>query len=290
MGRMPSRATFHNVRDKWPLPLSRLMEDGRLAAALRRVRVRAGLRQVDVARRAGISQTSVSEHERGHLGRTSLDTLRRHAAALDIRLDLVPRWRGPDLDRLLNAAHSQLHESLARFFVGLSGWTHVPEVSFSIYGERGVIDILAFHAATKTVLVIELKTDIVDVQELIGTLDRKARLAWVIARERGWAVSRVAVWVVVAESHTNRRRVAEHRAVLHSAFPKDGRSVAGWLRSPREPLAALSFWPNNAGGTARTSRVTVRRVRRPSSDRTGPPPRTKPGRSGTTGALPPVGI
>lgn len=239
------------------------MEDMRIGAALRRVRIRAGLRQIDVARRAGISQTSISEHERGHIGGATLDALRRHAAALDVRLDLVPRWRGPDLERLLNNAHSQLHESVARFFSGLAGWVHVPEVSFSIYGERGVIDVLAFHAATGTVVVIELKTDIVDVQELLGTIDRKVRLAWAIARERGWAVTQVAAWVVVADSHTNRRRVAEHRALVRSAFPRDGRTMAGWLRSPDASIAALSFWPDTAGGNARPRRTTVRRVRKP---------------------------
>lgn len=35
----------------------------------------------------------------------------------------------------------------------------MPEVSFSIYGQRGVIDILAWHAATRSLLVIELKTE-----------------------------------------------------------------------------------------------------------------------------------
>ena len=43
-----------------------------------------------------------------------------------------------------------------------------PEVSFSIYGERGVIDILAWHPGRRALLIIELKTDIVDVNELVG--------------------------------------------------------------------------------------------------------------------------
>ena len=51
-------------------------------------------------------------------------------------------------------------------------------------GERGVIDILAWHAATRTLLVIELKTEIVDINELMGTVDRKRRLAATVAREQ----------------------------------------------------------------------------------------------------------
>ncbi len=57
-------------------------------------------------------------------------------------------------------------------FSRLAEWLAQPEVSFAIYGERGVIDILAFHPRSRALLVIELKTGIVDVQALIGTVDR----------------------------------------------------------------------------------------------------------------------
>jgi hypothetical protein len=42
----------------------------------------------------------VSLIERGHLDTLSLRTMRRVAAVLDVRLDLVARWRGGELDRL----------------------------------------------------------------------------------------------------------------------------------------------------------------------------------------------
>ena len=57
------------------------------------------------------------------------------------------------------------------------GWLFAPEVSFSVYGERGVIDLLAFHPASGCLLVIELKTAIIDVNDLVGTMDRRCRLA-----------------------------------------------------------------------------------------------------------------
>jgi hypothetical protein len=40
-----------------------------------------------------------------------------------------------------------------------------------------VIDILGWHAAARMILVIELKTEFVDINETMGTLDRKDRLA-----------------------------------------------------------------------------------------------------------------
>lgn len=117
------------------------MHDERVGSAFRAVRLRRGWRQQDVADRAAVSRAFVSLVERGHLASVSLATLRRVAGALDIRLDVVPRWRGGELDRLVNAGHAALHESVARHLGSLPGWLIAPEVSFSIYGERGVIDI-----------------------------------------------------------------------------------------------------------------------------------------------------
>jgi hypothetical protein len=123
--------------------------------------------------------------ERGHLDRVALLTICRIAAVLDVRVDVVARWRGGELDRLLGARHSALADAVAAHLSGSPGWVLAPEVSFSIYGERGIIDILAFHRPTGSLLVIELKTAIVDVKELVGSVDRKRRLATRIAATGG---------------------------------------------------------------------------------------------------------
>ena len=241
------------------------MDDQRLGTTVRLLRIRRGLRQADLAGIAGVSQPTISRLERGHLATLSLDSVRQIARALDLRIDLVPRWRGGDLDRMLNARHSRLHELVARRFGELPAWSVAPEVSFAIRGERGVIDILAFHRKRDMLLAIELKTEIVDVNELIGTLDRKQRLALQVARERGWPVgrdTRVSAWVIVAESRTNRRRFDAHRAVLRAAFPTDGRTMPGWVVRPTQPVRALSFWPDSHPGNARGGLTSVRRVRR----------------------------
>jgi transcriptional regulator with XRE-family HTH domain len=243
------------------------MDDQRFGSAMRSIRIRRGLRQVDVARLAGISDSLVSRMERGHLDSVTLATIRAVAKALDVRVDLTPRWRAGDLDRLLNARHSELHELVARHIAQLPAWVAQPEVSFAVYGERGIIDILAWHPGGRALLVIELKTDIADVNELVGTVDRKSRLAVRIAVERGWINGReppptVSIWVIVAEGPTNRRRVQAHSAMLRAAFPSDGRAIAGWLRNPVRPMRALSFWPNLRPGTVSAGRTPVRRVRR----------------------------
>ncbi|HVL52862.1 MAG TPA: helix-turn-helix domain-containing protein [Vitreimonas sp.] len=239
------------------------MNTARLGAAVRAVRLRKRLRQRDVAARAGVSQPLVSRLERGRLDTLSLRTIEAICGALDIRVDLVPRWRGADLDRMLNAEHASLHESLARWFRRVyPEWTLAPEVSFAIYGERGVIDVLAWHAPSRTLLVIELKTQVVDLNELVGTVDRKRRLAARAARDRGWVPERVGVWVVVAAGRTNRRHISDHATYLRNAFPADARAVRRWLAQPSGALAALSV---ESFGVQVTESRGPRRIRRPAA-------------------------
>jgi len=239
------------------------VNDQQVGAALRAVRLKRRWRQVDVASRAGVDASLISRLERGHLDRLSIATLRRIGSVLDIRLELLARWRGGELAREVNARHAAFHEQIAGH-LGSVGWMLLPEVSFSIYGERGIIDILAWHPATASLLVIELKTAIVDVQELIGTLDRKVRLAPRIAAERGWHARTVSGWVVVAAGTTNRRRVAAHRTMLRAAYPADGRRIRPWLRDPGEPVRVLSMWSELTPGHVRARITPVRRVRAPS--------------------------
>jgi transcriptional regulator with XRE-family HTH domain len=219
------------------------MDNLRIGAALRSVRRRKGWSQEELASKAKVSQAGVSRMERGHIGSMRLDDIRRVAAALDIRIDVYARWRAGDLDRLLNARHSELHELVARWFAEeLPEWVLAPEVSFSIYGERGVIDILAWHEATRSLLVIELKTAIADVNELLGTTDRKRRLAAQVARERGWDPRTVSQWLIIADTRTNRRRLDAHLAVIRNAFPDGTWAIRRWLRRPGDTIAAVTVW------------------------------------------------
>lgn len=238
------------------------MDDFRFGTIVRLLRQARGWRQEDLAKHAGASRSSISRIERGQIGPQSIDSLRAVAAALDIRLDLVPRWRGGELDRLLNRAHSALHESVARMFRDeLPAWMLAPEVSFAIYAERGVIDVLAWHPGRRALLVIELKTDLVDMNELLGTLDRKRRLAPKIAAERGWDQVSVSAWLIVRESRTSRRRVEAHAAMLAGALPDDRRVIRRWLRDPVGGVAGLTFWTDSRATGVRQAERPIRRVR-----------------------------
>lgn len=199
--------------------------------------------------------------ERGHLDRVSVPAFRRVAAALGVRAEISVFLPHGEIDRLLNAGHASLHESLAKYLTQLPGWVHAPEVSFAVYGERGIIDILAFHPATGSLLVIELKTELVSLEDLLGTMDVRMRHATKIAAERGWRAVTVSAWVVFADSATNRRRLREHRHALRAAFPADGRAMRRWLRVPEGSARALSFWANDSVATTNRFVAGRRRVR-----------------------------
>lgn len=238
------------------------MDDIRLGSAIRLVRQRRGWRQQDLADKSGVSQSAVSRMELGRLGPQSIDSVRAVAAALEIRVDLVPRWRAGDLDRLASGRHSALHESVARMFRDqLPAWVLAPEVSFAIYRDRGVIDILAWHPGQRALLVIELKTEFVDMNETIGTFDRKRRLARQIARERGWDPVTVSAWMIVSSSRTNRRRADAHEAMLRAALPDDNRAMRRWLREPEGSVGTLSFWTDTRGAGGGPGLRPIRRVR-----------------------------
>ena len=244
------------------------MDHAKVGRSVRVVRVRRRIRQSDLAALVELSQTTISRIERGRLDGITVGSLERVLAELGIRARLDMWWEGAELDRLLGGRHSAMHDAVARLFETCRDGRPRPRSSFSIAGERGIIDILAWHAASRSLLVIELKTELVDVQETVGTLHRKQRLASQIAEERGWSPASVSAWLVVADGRTNRRRVQAHRAMLRAAFPVDGRTVASWLAAPRGSIAALSFLPYSRGANTRREFAPVRRVnrRRPNRD------------------------
>jgi transcriptional regulator with XRE-family HTH domain len=234
------------------------MTDVEIGRSLRALRVRRGLRQKDVAERAGVSQQLVSDIELGIFDSVTLTNLRKVAEAAGATIATSVKWQGADLARQLGAKHSAMHEALATMFTALPEWIRLPEVSFSIYGEHGVVDILAWHAPTRSLLVIEIKTELADLQT-VGTLDRKVRLAATMVKDRGWAPSTVSAWLVIAEGSTNRDRVRAHRAFLRSALPSNGSALRAWLKAPNGQIHALSFL--SAPADARTF-AQVNRVRR----------------------------
>ena len=231
---------------------------GRIARALRH---RLGWRQADVARRARTSQDLISRIERGQVDGIGIAKLRRVLGALDAEVVLLVRWRGGELDRLLDEGHASLVGDAVRLFDRLR-WEVQLEVSFASYRERGSIDILAWHSETQTLVVGEVKTEITSVEETLRTHDGKVRLGAGIALERfGWSSRAVTRLLIVPETSTARRRIARHNAIFSRAYPTRGIQLRTWLERPGPMAGGLVFLSPTQGVRGIRRSPTRKRIR-----------------------------
>ena len=194
----------------------------------------------------------------------SFAALQRIADALDARLVVDIQWRGAELDRLLDAHHAALVE-LVGAFLRRHGWDVRVEVSFNQYGDRGRYDMLAIHGTTRLVLVIEVKTAFGDLQDTIGRLDVKMRVAASVVRTLGWMPAAFVPVLILGEDTSARRIVRDH-PTLFVRFTERGRSALTWIQSPDRqavPTGVLLFRKlSNAkqAGVIRMRRVSRRRA------------------------------
>jgi len=160
----------------------------------------------------------------------------------------------------------------------MAGW-FAPRISFSHYGERGMIDLLAWQPASRSLLVIELKTELVDIGELLGTLDKKVRNASNVARGLGWEVGTVSSLLVIGDSHLNRRRVHAHTATFAAALPHRFVAIRKWLAAPAGSARGLMFFANRHPRQHNERIAGVRRVRRVKPSRSAGESRMAAGRA-----------
>lgn len=232
------------------------MDDQRLGALLRVARIRSNKRQSDVARDARLSASAIARNERGQAGRATLRTLRQHGQALGIRLEL--ELRGPAPAPLRDEEHAAVVDHL-KGRLESHGWEAMVEASFSEYGERGRIDLFAYHRGRRALLVVEVKTAIFDTQELLGSLDVKERLAATVGRKRGWRADSMGVLLAITRTDANRRRISRLPR-LFAAFATRGTAARSWLADPVGSARMLLFISSTEAGRTRwrNSRQRVR--------------------------------
>jgi transcriptional regulator with XRE-family HTH domain len=207
------------------------MERRTIVRALRAVRRRKGWSQRQLAVRIGISKSEMSRWESDALDKCSIEEVERWATALGAHVRLELRVNG---DRpLTDARHARIQNWLAALLRS-AGWVVEPEASFNVFGDRGRIDILAYHPVAHVVLVVEIKTRVDDAQDLLGGLDIKKRVTPKLAADRGWSVAAVVPAIFVLEGTTARRRLDEHGA-LFAPFSLRARAAMAWLRQPKPP-------------------------------------------------------
>lgn len=235
------------------------MQDMRLGALMRVIRIRKNKRQGDIAAQSGISASAIARHERGEFQSTSVRSVRSHGQALGLRIELTVR--GPVDAQMLDEEHAAVANHLKRWFESL-GWEAIAEQSYSEYGERGRIDLFCWHPGRQVLLVVEIKSEIRDAQELLGSLDAKERLARTIALRRGWNARSVAVMLAVTETNRNLGRINRFRS-LFDGYSLRGTAARRWIAAPGgSARLLLSVKPGEAGRqTWRNGRQRVRVAR-----------------------------
>lgn len=236
------------------------MRDEQLGRLFRMVRIGNDWTQEHVAQISGLSRALIGKHEQGFMEDGSLRSIRVHASALGLRAEIHVTGRGGELPRLTDEEHAAIVEQVASI-LREHGWVVEAEASYNHFGERGRFDLLAFHPATGTLLVVEVKTEFTDLQALFGSVNVKERLAPMIAAERGWEVRRVATVLAVASTSAARHTVETHPALFSSFDVLSRQSVASSANSQRDlPKRVLTWIPAAASGRA-SWKAGRRRVR-----------------------------
>jgi transcriptional regulator with XRE-family HTH domain len=235
------------------------MDDARLGRLVRALRQRRGWRKLDLARHAGVGMGTVANVELGRIGRMQISTLRTVLAPFGLSYESYVRGLGADEDRVLDEHHATLM-GISASWLATCSWEVRPEVSYSEFGERGSVDLLAWHASSASLLVIEVKTELASVEATLRKLDEKVRLAPAICARLGWRPTSVSRLVVLPDDRTQRRRVLAYASVLDRAYPARTREVRAWCRRPTGQIAGLMFLAV-PGNVRRRRQLLRRRVR-----------------------------
>ena len=236
------------------------MDDRGVGRAFRAIRIQRRWRQRDVAAQAKVSQRLISDVELGRLEHVSLAALRRVGAVLDVRVQVDAWWRSGRIDHLLDRGHAALVEYVVERLTA-HGWTIRVEFGFNEFGERGSVDVLAWHAATATLLIIEVKTRIDDLQAALASFGRKLRLLpRIAARDLTWEPSTTVPILVMLDTRQNRDLVARHQATFDAVWPARTVAVARTIRhrGTLPPTGGIWFVPSARLGPAVTQPSRVR--------------------------------
>jgi hypothetical protein len=206
-----------------------------------------------------------------------LGLIRRVAGVLGASVTVEPRWRGADLARLLDHRHAELVRILVERLTVL-GWECLPEHTFNEWGERGAIDVFAWHLPGRAALCVEVKTRLVDLQDLLSTADRKRRLAPVLARKLGWDPVAVGSVLVLPEENWARNAVERYRPVIDAKFPARTLAVRYWLACPEGDMGGVWFLANVTPGDPKRRSGALMRVRHRHGQASSSAPRSIRGR------------
>ncbi|MGH2462418.1 MAG: helix-turn-helix domain-containing protein [Candidatus Limnocylindria bacterium] len=184
---------------------------------LREARLRAGLRQRDVAAAIGVSQTKVARIEGGQLATVALLDVARHAGAVGLKLHARMYPAGPPLrDRAQLALLDRFHRRIS------AEWQVRLEAPLQISGDQRAWDLL-LRSGILTIGV-EAISRLRDVQAQVRAAQPKRHDA---------NVTRLIL--LVAATHSNRRALSAAERLVRAEFTLGTRPALVALAAGRDP-------------------------------------------------------
>lgn len=114
------------------------------------------------------------------------------------------------------------------------------------------MDVLAWHEESRTLLIVEVKSRLTDLQATFTAFARKLRIVpGLVSRELGWDARNLGRLMVMPGSTANRSIVANHAATFATLFPERMPAIGAWLRRPDRSLGGVWFVSNVRGANAR---------------------------------------
>jgi transcriptional regulator with XRE-family HTH domain len=213
----------------------------RVGQRFRSARLAIGLSQRELERRTGISQSALSRFERGRSGSIGLSAMEALVAALGGRIDVVLELPFlVDRARQRDSLHARCVGYVARHLM-TAGWKVATEVEIQGRFGPGWIDVLAFDPRTRTLLVIEIKTEIHDLGQVQRTLGWYTARAHEAAVNRGWSPRVVRAALLVLATEEADRRIRANEDLITVAFPVRATWLAAWVTTP-EASASSDGW------------------------------------------------
>ncbi len=236
------------------MPILASLLRAEVAVLIRTTREALGWTQAELGRRARVSQSEICRIEKDLIKGLSFETASRILDALRIRVTInltAPTILGGG--RQHDAAHARCVAFVARRLRAL-GWLVETEVMIVGSSAFGWIDIAALRPGDRTLLVIEIKTELRDIGAAMRQQAWYEREARSMAQGFGWSPRRVVGALLVLATEDNVGRLAGNRDLLRDKFSLPaselGRMIAGdigYLSAPRglamiDPLQRRAAW------------------------------------------------
>jgi transcriptional regulator with XRE-family HTH domain len=226
----------------------------RLGVALREARSSVGLTQAQVADRAALSQTLISDLEIGHGQGASIETSAMGAAAVGEQL-VGFLEHAPGASQPRDIQHLRRQSALIRI-AAAGGWSGLPEFRLDRDARWSrSIDVALVRQATAEAVVVEIWNWFEDVGGALRGLDGKvAALRDQLDPRVEWTVRAL---FVVRDTRRNRQLTTEIGPMFAARFPG---SAPAWLRALTDPTQRLPdgdglLWSDRTGATLKASRL-----------------------------------